>query len=135
MYFQRTFALSTLCLATVVVALLGSSYAMMGLIGTAALIAAAIGIFGGLLASDFTFTDLRVDVLKCLVVAYVLCGISYVLITKFGGFGAQVLPIFWLITMKLCWFELEKPALFLTFATSLLAPAFVVAVLLSVLQR
>lgn len=132
-----TFTLPTLFWATAVAAACCGVYVWMGLAGLIIYLAMGVGIFGGLAACalldlGFTFTNVRVDVLKCLAVSAVVCGITYALIVNFGGLGAGVLPICWLIAVKLCWSELEKGELFLAFATSFFAPAIVVVFILQI---
>ena len=82
---------------------------LMLLVGTVAL-----GMFLGLLICShvglaFGFTDLRRDILKCVVVA---------IVTVAAGTGLWALaknprvllplPVIWYIVVKLCWLELEK---------------------------
>ena len=132
MEFPRTFTLPTLFWATAVVAAFCGAYVWIGGAGLVIFVAMAVGIFGGLYASsmldlDFAFSDLRVDIAKCFVVSAVVCGVTYALIISFGVLGAGVLPICWLVSMKICWFDLERPALILIFVTSFLAPAIAAA--------
>ena len=134
-----SFRLVTLFWATVVVAAFGAVGAAMGIAGLIIFVAMAVGVFGGLFACSmldlgFAFSDLRQDIAKCLVVSLVVTGLTYGCAKYFGGLGLGILPISWLVTMKVCWFGLEKVELLLVFATTFVTAATMARVVLQFLD-
>ena len=117
-----SYRFGTVFWAFAVVAVFCSAFTWMGLTGLMIFVVIFVGTCSGLIACayfdfNFEFTDLRVDLLKCLVVAAVMSGMTYGIIIHVGFLGGSVMPIAWLITVKLCWFELENAELMLMAAT------------------
>jgi hypothetical protein len=135
-----TFTLPTIFWAVGVVAVFCGVAVWMGVAGIIIFVALAVGTFAGLyvcsfLDLGFAFTDLRHDIAKSLIVAVVVTGITYALAKLFGGFGLGILPLSWLIAIKICWMQLEKIELFIIFATTFLAVAVAACIALPFIVR
>ena len=126
-----SYGLASLFWVAAVIALICGVGVWTGVGGVIVFIALATGLFSGLyicslLDLGFAFTDLRIDIAKCMVVAGTVTALAFFLSRVYGIGGSGLFPITWLIAVKLCWFDLEQAELWLLFAATFV-PASMVA--------
>lgn len=132
------FSLLTLFWVTTLVAILLAVATWTGWLVWLVFLAHVAGVFGGLwLCSHFDlgfgFADLRSDIAKCVAVSFVTVGGTYLLVKLTGGLALGVLPIAFVILLKVCWFDLTGPEILLVTLLSFVATAITCMLLLGAL--
>jgi len=111
-----------------------------GIVLVLLVVTVAVGMFLGLLICShvgigFGFTDLRKDILKCVLVSIVTVAAGAGLLTLAGSLRVLLpLPVIWYIVVKLCWLELEKAEVAIT-GTSVVVFAALVGMVVTALLR
>lgn len=134
------FSLRTLMIAVTAFAVFCSLVAWWGAIIVVTVSAYTVGTFIGLLIAsyggmDFEFSDLRWDVIKCFAIgtAVVLLAVGLLWLAPVPHV-LLVLPIVMYVATKLCWLELENPAIVIVSLTALFTTAFAGSIMSTVLR-